>query len=210
MISRIGILFLFMLGFCHAAPLKLFSEKSFNAASLAEAANHFIDLGESSAVKELSTMASDDIYSAKLEFSINERIGWICRIIFEPKAGKALRPPLYGGLMLPENTMPEKSWPLYPVALSGSTYFVLSEGYILAGVAEKPIEYIRYCQNDGTFRKSRVVLPQKDQALKDANALRQSKAWKAIKWQDSGQTFSYTMPKEIIWQFIEKQAESIR
>jgi hypothetical protein len=210
MTIRFVILFLLVAEFCYAAPPKLFSEKWFNSASLAETANHYINLGEKSAVQELNTLASDDIYNDKLGFSINERIGWVCRIVFEPKSGKPLRPPMYGELMLPWNTMPDKNWPLYPVAISGSTYFVLSEGYELEGIAETPKHYIEYCQTNGIFRKMPIKIPTKEQALKDAASLRQSESWKAIKWQDSGQGFSYTFDEESSWKLIQNQAEFIR
>jgi hypothetical protein len=211
MIIRFAILFLLATQLCQAASPKLFGEKSFDAASLAEAVNHFIALGETNAVNELNALASDNIYNPNLGFSINERIGWVCRVLFEPKEGKPLRPPMYGALsQLPRNTMPDKNWPLYPVAISGSTYFVLSEGYSLGGEAEKPKDYIAYCQMNGIFRKALIKIPTKEQALKDAASLRKSEAWIAIKWQDSGLGFSYTLNEESSWEFIQNQAESIR
>ena len=111
--------------------------------------------------------------------------------------------------MLPWSSMPLKSWPLYPVAASGSSYFVLSEGYSLAGKAENPKDYLKYCRANGRFRKEPVPIPSKAQALKDLEQLRQSKAWKAIKWEDSGQGWKYTYNDDWVWQFIKKQAEEI-
>ena len=52
----------------------------------------------------------------------------MCRVLFEPKGQDSLRQPMYGALDLPWNSMPLTKWPLYPVALSGSSYFVLSDG----------------------------------------------------------------------------------
>ncbi|MBW8864092.1 MAG: hypothetical protein JF609_04045, partial [Verrucomicrobia bacterium] len=170
MTPRLVILLLLMTKLCHAAPPKLFTEKAFNSASLAEAANYFIKIGENSAVNELNAIATNDVQAAKLQFRANERIGWVCRILFESKDGKSLRPPRYGALRLPWNSMPDKNWPLYPVAFSGSTYFVLSEGYMLGGVAENSTDYMRYCQAGGTFRKTPVEINKKKKAVKDAVA----------------------------------------
>jgi len=194
---------------CGAVP-RLFQERDFTAASFADAVNHFITLGEDAAVQELRGLATDSITDFKRGFSVNERIGWMCRVLFEAKT-ESLRPPRYGALSLPyHNTMPDTSWPLYPVALSGSTYFVLSEGYSLGGKAEDPKAYIEYCRESGVFRKKSVTVPAKAQALRDAAALRQSAAWKVIKWTDSGTNWSYTMHEGSVWDFIQKQAESIR
>src|SRR5207248_2099895 len=101
--------------------------------------------------------------------------------------------PMYGGLSLPFKTMPHANWPLYPVAASGKSFFVLSEGYSLAGVPEDPKHYLAHCRAEGAFRKHPVPIPTQAEAQRDAKALRQSPPWKAIKWKDSGQGFSYTM-----------------
>lgn len=188
---------------------RLFQEREFTAAAFAEAVNHFVALGEDAAVKELRGLASDPATEIYREFSFSERVGWMCRVLFQPKSGN-LRPPRFGALLLPYNTMPDKNWPLYPVAASGSTYFVLSEGYLLAGMAEDPKAYIDYCRRTGVFRKKPVHVPTEVQALGDAATLRQSAAWKSIKWKDRGQGWNYTMDEEWTWEFIQKQAERIR
>jgi hypothetical protein len=105
--------------------------------------------------------------------------------------------------------MPLGKWPLYPVALSGSTYFVLSEGYELGGIAEDPKRYIDYCRDNGAFREKAIPKPTKAQALKDLKALKESDAWKAIKWKDNGPGVSYTYSEAWIWKFIEAQAKEM-
>jgi hypothetical protein len=178
-------------------------------ATLADAANHFIALGERAAAKELDSLVLDWDTDFHGKFSRNERLGWVCRILFEPKGKEPLRAPAYGGLGLPYKTMPLSNWPLYPVARSGSTYFVLSEGYSLKGSPENPEEYLAYCRTTGRFRTERVQSPTRSQALKVLETLRQSEAWKAIKWKDSGQGFSYTMREDWAWGFIKAQAEKM-
>ena len=191
---------------------QLFRERSFNAAILAEAVNHFVALGEEASVRELDELApgSDHQADFKNGFSHAERVGWVCRILFQPKGDKALRPPAYGGLRLPHLSMPFASWPLYPVAASGDSFFVISEGYSLSGEAQDPKDYLRYCRSEGVFRKRPVPVPTHAQALKDVLALRESQAWTAIKWKDSDPGTSYTMSEEASWRFIQAQADTIK
>ena len=148
---------------CGATP-QLFRQRDFTAASFAEAANHFVTLGEDAAVQELRGLALDhskDFAGHRGEWNINERIGWMCRVLFDPKDKQPIRQPLFGGLSSPYHTMPLSRWPRYPVALSESTYFVLSQGYILDGFPEDPKDYIEHCRKNGVFRKSKVTVPTK-------------------------------------------------
>ncbi len=195
---------------CCAETPKLFLARPFTCADLGEATNHFVALGEEAAIKELEGLTSDWEKDHKPgRFSRNERVGWVCRILFQPKGEEPLRPPGFGGLSLPWESMPLKAWPLYPVAACGKSYFVLSEGYRLRGLAEDPRAYLKYCRAHGKFRTERVPVPTRAQALNDLEGLRESDAWKAIKWTDSGQGFSYTFSEAWAWRFIEKQANTI-
>jgi hypothetical protein len=74
--------------------------------------------------------------------------------------------------MLPRITMPLTTWPIYPVAVSGTSYFVLSEGYLVAGEPEDPKEYLRYCRTNGKFRSERVPIPTRVDALKNLETIR--------------------------------------
>src|SRR5215210_8312131 len=135
--SRFLALFLSMMcGAAHAEVPRLFRQREFSAADLAEAVNHFIALGEKPAVRELKGLATAKFKGrfAKEGFSLPERVGWVCRILFEPRGHEPLRPPRYGALGLPYRSMPSASWPLYPAAASGKSYFVMDEGYMLFGV----------------------------------------------------------------------------
>ena len=194
----------------------LFRKKAFHAADLAEAVNHFVALGEKEAAKELARLAPRyfDFETPIKEriargFEVPDRVGWTLRILFSPQKAQPLRAPRYGGLMLPTLTMPLTRWPLYPVAASGSSYFVLGEGYNLGGSPENPLKYLKYCQTEGSFRTQPVLVPTREQALKDVVALRQSEAWKAIKWKDSEAGHSYTMPEGATWNYLKAQADSI-
>jgi hypothetical protein len=193
----------------HAELPELFRERSFNAASLAKAVNHFVALGEQAALRGLSAIAPNHDFerdTVNKGVSISERVGWVCRILFQPKGNTPLREPGYGGPGLPYLTMPPARWPLYPVAASGDSFFVLSEGYILAGLPEHQKRYLAYCRSEGTFRMQRVPVPTRSQAEKDVSALRRSPAWKAIKWPEGPVGTSL---EEWIWCFIQAQAETI-
>jgi hypothetical protein len=194
---------------------RLFRQKEVDAAMFAEAVNHFVYIGEDAAVRELVGLASSntDLTDFKMSkgevWSTNERIGWMCRVLFESKEGYPLRSPMFGGLMLPQRTMPLGNWPHYPVAKSGSSCFVLSEGYMLGGVAEPAEDYVLFCRQNGVFRTKRIAVPSKQTALRDAATLRNSAEWQAIKWTDSGQGFSYSMDEKSCFVFIYEQADRI-
>jgi hypothetical protein len=203
---------------CYGDVRRFFREKAFTSESFAEEVNQCISLGEKDAVKELNDLAAEDGKVYTNGFSVNARIGFICRVLFEARGDVPIRPPYYGwldnlGSMGMPPAFPSSSWtsisrywPLYPVAHSGSTYFVLSEDYSFQGFGgpEKSKDYIAYCQVHGVFRKTLLQVPTRAEALRDAAALRTSKSWKAIKWKDGGQGFD-----EHAWRFIQKQAESI-
>jgi hypothetical protein len=212
--TRLFILFFVMtLGIARADVPKLFSEKEFNCATLADAVNHYVGLGEDAAVKELEQLSEVEAAEADQNrgfnprgFSINERIGWVCRILFTPKNGDYIRAPKFGKLNLPEKYIPIAKWPLYPVALSGTTYFVLGEGYSDDNnTPEEPKHYIEYCRANGNFRSIPLKLAANAQVLQDAAALRQSAPWQSIQWlDDSG--YSYPMGEQWTWGFVQKQA----
>jgi hypothetical protein len=205
---------------CGQSP-RFFQENAFTSASFAEAVNHFVRIGEAAAVKELNELA--DGTERTNGFSVKVRVGLICRVLFQPQGSEAIRPPAYGFLMelgsigLPP-TFPSSSWtnisrnwPLYPVALSGSTYFVLSERYSFegAGGPEDPMSYVAYCRKHGVFCKRKIQVPTRKEATKAAVALRLSGAWRAIKWTDREQGYSFHMNEDSVWSYIQNQAKGI-
>jgi hypothetical protein len=205
-------LMLMTLGFCHAEVPKLFCEKPFNSTTLAEAVNRYVAIGEAATIKELQQVSSQESSQKELfagkGFSVNERIGWVCRILYEPRGHSPLRAPKFGVLAMPEKTMPAEKWPLYPVAFSGSTYVVLKQDYTANGTPEELTHYLAYCKNNGVFRKIAVPVPTKEQAEKDIANLRQSGSWQAIKWEDND-GFSYVMGEQWAWSSIQNQVKAI-
>ncbi len=201
-----------MLGLAHADTPKLFTEKNFTSATLAEAANHYIAIGEASSLKELEQLAAQENSAAEYfqgkGFSVGERIGWVCRIVYQPRDRFPLRAPKFGELPMPEKTMPAEKWPLFPVALSGSTYFVLKQGYAPHGTPEEVTHYLAYCKRNGIFRNTQVAVPTKEQAATDAAALRKSLPWQAIQWENND-GFNFPMGEQLTYGFIQKQANAI-
>lgn len=191
----------------------LFRQRPFHAAMLAEAVNHYVALGERAGVGELVELSrkNPNPWSKPGDgFSVCERFGWICRILFSSKTAQPLREPRFGGLQLPYHTMPPENWPLRPVIQSNGSYFLLAEGYSGSGIPEENLKYLSYCRSNGIFRKHSVSVPTRDQAQRDAVALRQSATWRAIRWKDRGEGWSYTMSEEAVWDFIhQRQAGSI-
>jgi len=201
---------------CGAVP-RLFVDKDFTPVSIAESVNHFVNLGEGAAVEELEGLVTDhDAYNTTNAIFVTERIGWMCRILFEGKTGHALRPPHFGVLdELPPPVLLETNWPQFPLAMSGSSYFVLSEGYVWIGFdahseLEHPKAYIEYCRQNGVFRKQPVAVPTKAQALQDLAALKASAAWKSTKWTYNFEGGTYTLSEARVGTFLAGQANSIR
>jgi len=219
---------LMTLGICHAEIPKLFTERAFTSASLAEAVNHFVAIGEAATIKEFEKASLEDAshndWISNRGFCVNERIGWVCRILYTPKEPSPLlvpksgnlipgntvplRAPRFGSLNIPENTMPIEKWPLFPVAVSGSTYVVLKQGYTPDGRTEDLKHYLAYCKNNGVFRTAPVSVPTRKQAEKDVANLRQSDQWQAIQWM-SNDGFSYPMGEQLTWGFIKSQTKTI-
>jgi hypothetical protein len=215
MIRSILVVFLVTLQAAHAAVPRLFVDKEFTPVSFAEAVNYYVGLGENRAITELEGLASTKetyLETYRKGFTLHERVGWMCRVLFEGKAGHALRPPKFGVLeRLPPPIMLEKDWPKFPVAPSGSSYFVLWEGYIaLEHQSEDPKEYIQYCRQNGIFRKEPVLVPTRTEALKDLAALRTSATWKRIKWTYSFNGQAVSLNEETVWNFLESQPNRIR
>jgi hypothetical protein len=215
-------------GFCQAEVPKLLTERTFTSASLAEAANHYVTLGEQATFNELESLIAENSTHTNRPssrgYSVDERIAWILRIVYVPKdpipmhVAKTgawlpgvivqLRPPNFGTLQLPIGSMPAEKWPLYPLALSGSTYSVLKERYNPMSASETINHYMEYCRDNGAFRKTPVAMPTREQALKDVGQIRQSDAWKAIKWVNND-AIGFPFGEEWTWNFIQTQARTI-
>ena len=75
----------------------LFKQKQFDSIVLANAINYYVGLGEKQSLIELQALSVDD-FDFSNGFDVNERIGWVCRVLYETKNGK---PVSYTHLTLP-------------------------------------------------------------------------------------------------------------
>jgi hypothetical protein len=201
--TRFAIFALVMLWTSAYGEPQLLKSRSFSPAMLAEAVNYYVALGEVGAYKELSALSQSVSPSPSPDArESRNRIAWVVRILYEPVA-KPLRRPLYEGLAVPSSmyiTWPvgadpvaNVDWPLFPVTLSGSTYFVLSNtpAFSNVGEAESATRYLEYCRANGKFRSKPVPVPTREDAMRDAEALLDSAAWKAIRWDEESRVFEY-------------------
>ncbi|MEM7279567.1 MAG: hypothetical protein AAF385_15750 [Pseudomonadota bacterium] len=192
----------------HAEPPHLLRQPTFNARSLAEAVNYFVGKGETESLAELKLLA-DPNWDLQKGYDINERIGWLARILYIPKNDNSpIRSPMFGGLALPYKSMPPATWPLYPVVRQDDVYLVLSEGNILAGRPELATDYLDFCEKHGTFREKTIAVPTTQQVRQAVTSLKQSNRWKTIEWRDSGTHWSYQYTPSVIVEFLLRQSEN--
>ena len=117
----------------------LFVRAEFTSKGLAEAANYFVQLGETRSYKKLSELASNEYCAWPLSllqdhsFSKSTRVCWMCRILYEPKKQSPLNSP---DLPVTMPRMPLDRWPIFPLARSGDSFFVLSEAGIVMNRSE--------------------------------------------------------------------------
>ena len=187
----------------------LFRQRDFTCAALAEAVNHFVKLGPVQAEEALKNLLAVAAIRPREEFDVAERAAWICRVLYQPAGDAPLRDIRSGGVSLPYLSMPLARWPLYPLARSGDSLFVLDEGRMLGGRAESLPNYIAWCRTHGVWLNKPLPVPDRGSALRDARNLRAGAAWKAIRWKDKEHGSSYTYSEEQTWRWIAAQAERI-
>lgn len=124
----------------------------------------------------------------------NIRSCMMMRLIFDPRDPlKPLRAPMLGALPLPMESMPLADWPDYPMVDVGGVPFLLSENYMLGGLAEVASDYFKYCVKNGRFRSTPYKIANKEEANQALRNLYSSDRWKNIKWkfESPGRTYSY-------------------
>lgn len=163
-------------------------EDRFDTATLAITVNHYVRLGERRAFADLMTRGAKA--DEELNSSRKLRVAWVARILFGT-SGKTLRTPRYGGFFLPYLSMEGEEWPLFPLVHSGASYFVMSESYFLGGAAEPTPDYLRYCRENGRFRRSPVPVPTRRQSALDLERLQASRAWKEVRWKENQEHIRY-------------------
>ena len=142
----------------------------FDSRKLAETINYFVERGELASAQELAVLS-------KQSTTCMIRAGLVCRILWQ-NADSPIRPSFHCVYL---NFEFEKSkletWPLYPLAKSNETYFVLDEEYLGCSEMEQVEDYIKHCQQEGEFLRTPVSVPTSAQALDDAKDLIGSNRW---------------------------------
>lgn len=179
------------------------TEIDINAFLLAEATNHYISLGEKATIEEFKKLAEQDFFSNDVDTTF--RIACLCRILWANDE-EPISPPklgMYGQGVRNHQKSDNSStaWPLYPLAKSGSTYFVVVHGGRGGGRTVPISTYIEQCQQGGTFRQQEIAVPTNQRAVDDAEALRNSTRW---------DTEFSTENDTNTWNFIERQTETTR
>lgn len=213
------------------AKVPILEREKFGVADFARSANVYIALGEEEGIKLLESQVG--LWDGK-GFTKNERIGWLCRVLFEPKSptrdeppkkvmspggpvlvggakkgapAKPIRNPWFGAVSLPYKTMPLSRWPKFPVAVEDDVPFVLAEGLMLAGRPEDPKAYIAHCRKHGKFRTKKFAIPNRKTAAAALDKLIGSARWKKIAWSHKSKNNSYTISEK--WT-IEKIREQVK
>lgn len=183
--------------------LEYFSKKQFNASDLAEAANHFIEMGETQALKKMEevsitrqTKGPGDPTSLRMIF--------LMRVIFQPQK-QAIRRPLIGAFFIPIDGNDQANWPHFPLVKSGDSYFLLTNSMGGTGIPESTTKYLQHCMEHGTFRKEKISVPNRKQAESDLDKLWLSKRWQSIDWKVPNPQAA----EQHYRKFIQKQAETI-
>jgi len=207
----VSVIFLATARVALAGEVDLLKGGAVNAATLAEAANRFITMGEPAAREALEYIAQTNAverarspmeWEAAME--VSHRLGWLCQILWPAKPGSVRRAPGFGGLAYFEDRHDTGDWPLLPLAQVGPYYVVLSDSYILAGVPERAEDYLRRCEASGVFRTHTLPIPTRSEAERALKPLRTSAAWRRVWDGPSGNTVEAEA-----WAFVWRQAESI-
>jgi hypothetical protein len=106
--------------------------------------------------------------------------------------------------------MKDAEWPFMPFAIVEKVPLSMTIGYALGGRAEQADSYIAYCRSNGIFRTDLFPPPTPSGASNALHQVLASPAWKALKWQDSGVGWSYTLDevsaRETLWKQVENMA----
>jgi hypothetical protein len=188
-----------------------FRQRVFNCDTLADAVNHYVAMGEGPTLREFAALTSQgDISDSIIDSETRGvRIGIVCAILFKPRTHHALGTPNLGWYPLPRETMPAKDWPLFPVVASGSSYFVLSDQTVIAGVSAPWSYTLDDYRTYGRFLRVPIPHPTRAQALADLGRLKKTRAWKAIRWSrhkphEGGA--SYDFSESVEWASLKDQA----
>src|SRR5258707_376899 len=92
----------------------------------------------------LQSMGRDEACKALLASKDDDQVFVLCRMLFTKRGASEFRRPLIGGALF-LGTTDYADWSLEPIELVDGIPFLITQGYILAGVPEAAGSYLRYC-----------------------------------------------------------------
>lgn len=160
-----------------AASNVMLKERNLSCADWARVANYYVELGEEKAAADLIERTSPN----PKKFAIsNTHACHIARLIYEAKSGQPLRPPRLGAATLADGTSSGyEGWPCFPFAYQNGAWFLIADGYQLAGLQETVGNYLAYLKKEGRFRKILYPVPTAKQAEAAYERLVLDKRWQA-------------------------------
>jgi hypothetical protein len=158
-------------------------------------ANYLIGLGEETAYGLLVTEAKK---KDEFSYSRDQQISILSTLLWRNEVSPPLRRIGFGSLIdMPENSMNDEDWQLLPLCLSEGVPFLLGSEYVISGKGpESGVSYLSYCKNNGKFRQQPYPIPSRREAERAVTSLFASEKWRNLKWEDSGEGWSYQISEE--------------
>jgi hypothetical protein len=169
----------------------------------ARIANKLMEAGKDAACNALERAAKEH----RSDGWIDERVCHLCRLIFVPSdPSKPLRSPGLGvSTTMPYESLKPPEWPDLPFTIVNGIPICVYPGYGMGGMSERGVDYVAYCRTNGAFRAEPFSV---GTALSVSNALDRlfdSAAWKALKWQDEGVGWHYTLDESYAKERLQEQ-----
>jgi hypothetical protein len=95
----------------------------------------------------------------------------LCRMLFTQRGGAGFRGPGLGQDLFIGCDCTNYGWPLEPIELVDGVPFLISKGYLLAGIAESPEQYLDYCETNCSWSGFRYEIKTDQQEIEALNRL---------------------------------------
>jgi hypothetical protein len=132
-------------------------------------ASELQSLDRSAALTKLRAMARDSHEAP--------RVIILSRMLFAPRPDSGLRRPMIGAAVLLGGS-DYADWPKEPLEIVDGVPFLVVNGYILAGLAETPEAYLRYCETQSDWSVVRYSVKTTQEKRDALNMLLTSRKWK--------------------------------
>jgi hypothetical protein len=146
---------------------------TFKADTYIQAAVELQAIGREEALRKLHTMALDrESYS---------KVIILCRMLFAQSARSNFRSPRLGMPIYLGGTN-GADWPIEPIEIIDGVPFLITKGYLLAGVAESAESYLRYSDANADWSGARYTIKTAQERQDALTKLLASQKWKM--WDD--------------------------